>query len=136
MIGSKVCVYITRRFHERVLRKDPNGLYIKLKDVSVSVRPDTNTLNVIYFVASEPKKTISVVLRDSEEVISIKPQQSYEQVELEIQDKHIVKQEVMDQLEVTTIYLYRYDFDDSKNTFKWDLIRLVSNTILTATIQV
>ncbi|WP_152427385.1 MULTISPECIES: hypothetical protein [Bacillales] len=107
-----------------------------MKDVSVSVRPDTNTLNVIYFVASEPKKSISVVLRDSEEVISIKPQQSYEQVELEIQDKHIVKQEVMDQLEVTTIYLYPYDFDDSKNTFKWDLIRLVSNTILTATIQV
>ncbi|MDN4093553.1 hypothetical protein QYF48_12080 [Brevibacillus agri] len=68
MIGKKVRVYVAGRFHERVLREDHNDLYVKLNGVNVSVRPDTNTLNVLYFVGHEPKKQTEVALSDSEEV--------------------------------------------------------------------
>ena len=55
LIGTKVIVYISQKKIERVLHEDVNGLYIRYKGERVPCRPDLYTLNVLFFVALEPK---------------------------------------------------------------------------------
>jgi hypothetical protein len=55
MIGKKVTVYISHKRHERVLHEDKDGLYIRYKGQRVPCRPDTNSLNVLFFLALDPK---------------------------------------------------------------------------------
>lgn len=68
MIGKKVRVYMSFRKVERVLREDRNGLYIRLTNQRVTVRPDTTTLNILHFLAIEPKqKAIEINVFTEEE---------------------------------------------------------------------
>lgn len=55
LIGKKVTVYIRFKKHIKVLREDKDGLYIKFKNERVPCKPDTNTLNILFFTALDPK---------------------------------------------------------------------------------
>lgn len=56
LIGKKVSVYIAHKKYKRVLRRDDVGIYIFYKKNIVRCRPDTKTSNVLYFLASEPRR--------------------------------------------------------------------------------
>lgn len=56
LIDKKITVrYGFGKKFERVLRKDYKGLYIKDKGQRVSCKPDTSTINIISFLALDPK---------------------------------------------------------------------------------
>lgn len=56
MIGKKVSIYIAHRKIKRILKEDDAGLYILYKGSRVPCRPDPHTENVLYFIASEPRR--------------------------------------------------------------------------------
>lgn len=55
LVGKKVVVYISFTKQVKVLREDKDGLYIKFKNERVPCKPDTNTLNILFFTALDPK---------------------------------------------------------------------------------
>ncbi|RII34340.1 hypothetical protein D2A34_14445 [Clostridium chromiireducens] len=55
LIGKKVKIVISFKSHVKVLRQDENGLYIRFKNQRVPCKPDTNTLNILFFTALDPK---------------------------------------------------------------------------------
>jgi hypothetical protein len=54
-IGKKVKVLMNCRFHWRVLHKDKQDLYIKYANHRLPVKPDLNSLHILYFTARMPK---------------------------------------------------------------------------------
>ncbi|WP_431809162.1 hypothetical protein [Brevibacillus agri] len=162
MIGKKVRVYVAGRFYDRVLREDHTGLYVKFKGVNINVKPDTNTLDVLWFKGIEPKtvdvdnvedsvakqeiaENNSLALRiwqddalhaeleqntlnhialakelslaiNSERRVQILEEINQLRAKREslINDNHNDKE----QQEVSTVYVYYYDFDETHNTCK------------------
>lgn len=55
LIGKKITVYISLNKHIKVLRQDEVGLYIRYKNERIPCKPDTNTLNILFFTALDPK---------------------------------------------------------------------------------
>ncbi|MFD2370193.1 hypothetical protein ACFSO0_09585 [Brevibacillus sp. GCM10020057] len=55
LIGKKVKVLMAGRFYQRVLHEDHQGLYIRYASHRVPVKPDLNTLHILYFKALKPK---------------------------------------------------------------------------------
>ncbi len=54
LVGKKVTVYLSLKKYIKVLREDKDGIYIKLKKQRISVHPDANGLNVLFFTGLEP----------------------------------------------------------------------------------
>lgn len=55
LIGKKIKVLMAGRFYQRVLHEDCQGLYIRYANHRVPVKPDLNTLHILYFKALKPK---------------------------------------------------------------------------------
>lgn len=55
LIGKKVKVLMAGRFYQRVLHEDSQGLHIRYANHRVPVKPDLNTLHILYFTALKPK---------------------------------------------------------------------------------
>lgn len=56
MIGKKVKVYFgVEGKITRVLKQDYEGLYVMYQGQRIPCRPDTNTLNVMFFIGLHPK---------------------------------------------------------------------------------
>lgn len=56
MIGKKVTAYFGFNGKvEKVLHEDKDGLFIRFKGQRVFCRPDTITLNILRFIALDPK---------------------------------------------------------------------------------
>jgi hypothetical protein len=55
LIGKKVKVLMDFRFYWRVLHEDSQGLYIRYSNHRVPVKPDLNSLHILYFTARKTK---------------------------------------------------------------------------------
>lgn len=60
LIGKKVTVYLSLKKYIKVLREDTNGLFVKFQKERVTVHPDKNGLNILFFTGLEPKNSRAI----------------------------------------------------------------------------